>query len=43
MPDAKVLLVVLVIGVGYVAVKPVAHVINKAAHGIVHVVTFGKK
>jgi hypothetical protein len=47
MPSGGVLVVCAVLAMGYYVAKPVAHGINKAAHktahGIVHVVTFGKK
>lgn len=47
MPSGGVLAVCAVLALGYVVAKPIAHGVNKAAHktahGIVHVVTLGKK
>jgi hypothetical protein len=41
--DPKVLLICAVIGIGYYIAKPIAKVAKKTAHGVVHVVTLGKK
>lgn len=39
--DLRVLLICAAVGSAYFVVKPVAHVVNKAAHGVEKVVTLG--
>lgn len=44
MPAPGIILAGVLIVAGYYYVgKPVAHAVKKAAHGVVHVVTLGKK
>jgi hypothetical protein len=41
--DPRILLIFVVIGIGYAVAPAVSHAAKKTAHGIVHVVTLGKK
>jgi hypothetical protein len=41
--DPKILLICAALAAGYFVAKPIKHGIQKAAHGVVHVVTLGKK
>lgn len=43
MPPAPVILILVLAAMLVSAAKPVGHVLKKTGHGIVHVVTLGKK